>query len=148
MDLLLAEPPLDLHDVDWPVLTSSELHPPAKVLNNLQRHAGAVNSLLAGGVVVRDATVIHSVLSSNVRIACDSIIEEAVILPGARIGSGCRLRRVIVDSDMTIADGTIAGYGQSSIQSTAGGRITLLSRDCEYLGSGAAAADQTLRSVA
>lgn len=39
-----------------------------------------------------------------------SSVEEAVILPGVRIGSNCRLHRVIVDSGTHIPDGTIVGH--------------------------------------
>jgi ADP-glucose pyrophosphorylase len=32
------------------------------------------------------------------------------VLPGARIGAGCKLRRVIVDSNVEVPEGTVVGY--------------------------------------
>jgi glucose-1-phosphate adenylyltransferase len=52
-----------------------------------------------GGVVVRGASVECSVLGARATIDADCVLEEAVVLPGARIAAGCRLRRVIVDAD-------------------------------------------------
>jgi len=34
-------------------------------------------------------------------------LEESVVLPGARIGANCTLRRVIVDGGVSIPDGTV-----------------------------------------
>jgi glucose-1-phosphate adenylyltransferase len=48
------------------------------------------------------------VLSSNVYVGEGSSLDEAVVLPGARIGSGCRLRRLIIDAGVEVPDGTIA----------------------------------------
>jgi glucose-1-phosphate adenylyltransferase len=96
------------------------------------RQGGVTNSLLAGGVIVRGATVANSVLASNVRIGDGSTVDEAVILPNARIGSNCRLRRVIVDAGMDIPDGTVAGCGStlpSPDMIRGNARVILLARD-------------------
>jgi glucose-1-phosphate adenylyltransferase len=129
MELLSSEPPIDLYDPAWPIRTHSEPLPPAKLLGDPGRHGGVVNSLIAGGTVVRGGSVSSSVLSPNVSVGEGSVIDEAVILPNVRIGANCRLRRVIVDSNTIVPDGTVAG----------GGRVQLLTRD--------SAADE-LRSVA
>ena len=129
MELLAAEPPIDLYDPAWPIRTHSEPLPPAKLLCDPARHGGVVNSLVAGGTVVRNATVTNSVLSANVSVGENTILDEVVILPDVRIGANCRLRRVIIDSNTVVPDGTVAG----------GGRVQLLTRDAE--------ADE-LRSVA
>jgi glucose-1-phosphate adenylyltransferase len=120
MDLLTSEPAIDLYDVAWPIMTSTERLPPARLLFGSARQGCVANSLLAGGVVVRGSVVTNSVLSSNVRIGDGSTLDETVVLPDARIGANCRLRRVIVDAGMDIPDGTVIGATQ---------RVTLLSRD-------------------
>jgi ADP-glucose pyrophosphorylase len=61
-----------------------------------------------------------------VRIGEGSILDEAVVLPGAFIGTNCRLRRVIIDADTQIPDGTVAGGGSDAGEQPA---VTLLARD-------------------
>jgi glucose-1-phosphate adenylyltransferase len=109
MELLVPEPPIDLYDPAWPIMTLPEPLPPARLLFDSARQGSVANSLLAGGVVIRGAAVTNSVLSSNVQIGAGSTLDEAVVLPGARIGSNCRLRRVIIDAGMQIPDGTVVG---------------------------------------
>lgn len=110
MDLLTPQPPIELHDPDWPILTQPEQLPPAKLLYEAGQPGYVANSLLAGGVVVQGATVTHSVLGGNVTVAEGSLLDEAVILPDARIGPNCQLRRVIVDAGMVLPEGTSAGW--------------------------------------
>lgn len=110
MDLLTAEPPIQLYDPSWPILTQPEQLPPAKLLYDSGRHGFVANSLLSGGVLVQGATVTNSVLAGNVCVAEGSLIDESVILPNARIGANCRLRRVIVDAGLEIPDGTSVGW--------------------------------------
>jgi glucose-1-phosphate adenylyltransferase len=117
MELLAPKPPLELYDPAWPIITHCEVLPPAR----LMRDAVVTNTLLSGAVVINGATVTNSVLSGNVTVGEGSFLDEVVVLPGARIGTGCRLRRVIIDADMEIPDGVSVG-----LQS---GRITLLSRN-------------------
>ncbi|HET9389958.1 MAG TPA: sugar phosphate nucleotidyltransferase, partial [Steroidobacteraceae bacterium] len=110
MELLVAAPPIDLFDPNWPIFTLAEPLPPARVMVDSAHEGCVANSLLGGGVIVRGARIRNSVLSANVQVGAGSSVEEAVILPGVRIGSNCRLHRVIVDSGMHIPDGTIVGH--------------------------------------
>ena len=129
MELLAPEPPIDLYDSTWPILTKPEQLPPARLMCDSARHGGVANSLLAGGVVVRGATVTNSVLASNVHVGDSTVLDEAVVLPNARIGANCRLRRVIVDAGVEIPDGTVAGASAAagSELSRSSARVTLLS---------------------
>jgi glucose-1-phosphate adenylyltransferase len=136
MELLHPQPPLDLYDRSWPILTSPEQLPPARLLFDPDCHGRVANSLLAGGVVVHESVVTNSVLSSNVHVGEDSIVDEAVVLPGARIGASCRLRRLVIDAGMEVPDGTLVSDG---------GRVTLLTHD-SLPGAGTSRDDR--RSVA
>jgi glucose-1-phosphate adenylyltransferase len=144
MELLAAEPPIELHDPAWPILTLPEQLPPARLLYGPGRHGFVANSLLAGGVVIRGATVTNSVLAGNVHVAEGTLLDEVVVLPGARIGANCRLWRVIVDAGMEIPDGVSVGWQMAppveSMRSAA--RVTLLSH------SWTPPSDDTMRSVA
>jgi glucose-1-phosphate adenylyltransferase len=144
MELLAPEPPLELYDPAWPILTQPEQLPPARLLNGSGRIGSAVNSLLAGGVVIRGATVTNSVLAGSVRVGEGTVLDEAIVLPGARIGANCRLRRVIVDAEVEIPDGVSVGWQPTSPMetTTAGGHVTLLSQSWSPPG------DDEMRSVA
>ena len=144
MELLAPEPPIELYDPAWPILTLAEQLPPARLLNGSGRHGYVANSLLAGGVVIQGATVTNSVLAGNVRVAEETVLEEAVVLPGARIGANCRLRRVIIDAGVEIPDGVSAGWQPASPLDSmrSSGRVTLLSQSWSPPG------DDEMRSVA
>jgi glucose-1-phosphate adenylyltransferase len=122
MELLAPEPPIDLYDPAWPILTRSEPLPPARVLGDGRRGV-VTNSMLAGGCLIGAAHVSRCVLASRVRVEDDCLLEEAVVLPGARIGPGCTLRRIIVDAGTSVPAGTVAGA-----QDTAPGGVTLLTQ--------------------
>lgn len=130
MELLSATPPIELFDPAWPIITLPEQLPPARLVYAAGRHGFVANSLLAGGVVVRGATVTNSVLAGNVHVAEGTLLDEAVVLPGARIGSNCKLRRVIIDAGVEIPDGVSVGWQPATPMESlrTGGRVTLLSR--------------------
>jgi glucose-1-phosphate adenylyltransferase len=109
MELLDARPPMDLYDTEWPIYTHAQVCPPARVMDDAGRHS-VTNCLLAAGSVIGRSTVTRSVLSTNARVGDGSLLDEVVVLPGARIGAGCKLRRVIVDRNVEVADGTVVGY--------------------------------------
>jgi glucose-1-phosphate adenylyltransferase len=110
MELLAAEPPIDLYDPAWPIRTLAEALPPAKLADASGRRGFVANSMLAAGSVVGCATVTHSVLATNVRVGDGTMLDEAVVLPNARIGANCRLRRVIIDGGTEVPDGTVVGW--------------------------------------
>jgi glucose-1-phosphate adenylyltransferase len=140
MELLQEQPPIDLYDPAWPILTLPEQLPPARLVYDSIRHGYVANSLLSGGSVIRNATVTHSVLGPRVHVEAGSVLEQTVVLPGARIGSGCVLRKVIVDSGTTVPDGTIVSGGEHAIHGS-GDQVALLTR-------ASTEADPGLRSVA
>ena len=124
MDLLADEPAMDLYDRDWPIWTMPEQLPPAKLIYKCGDGGFVANSMLSGGAVVRGAVVTNSVLATNVRIDEGTVLDESVVLPGARIGANCSLRRVIVDSDAIVPDGMVVHALDRTM-----GNITLLTRD-------------------
>ena len=144
MELLLPAPPMELFDPAWPILTLPEQLPPARLVYAAGRQGFVANSLLAGGVVVRGATVTNSVLAGNVQVDEGTLLDEAVVLPGARIGANCKLRRVIVDAGMAIPDGVSVGWQPPPLESArAADRVTLLSQSWTP-----PADDHDMRSVA
>jgi glucose-1-phosphate adenylyltransferase len=129
MELLEPVPAMDLYDEEWPIHTMATVCAPARIADDGGRHA-VTSSLLAGGTVVGRSSVTRSVLSTNVRVGDGSLLDEVVVLPGARIGSGCKLRRCIVDSNVHVADGTVVGFQPpSNIERVGAPRIALITGD-------------------
>jgi glucose-1-phosphate adenylyltransferase len=110
MELVQIDPELNIYDQQWPIWTHQRQHPPAKfVLDEECRRGLAVNSLVAGGVIVSGAHVSGSILFSNARVAEHSEVESCVVLPDVTIGKHCIVKRAILDEGCEIADGTQIG---------------------------------------
>jgi glucose-1-phosphate adenylyltransferase len=71
---------------------------------------------LCPGVVVSGAKVRRSLLSNPVYVDEHSELDECIVLRGARIGRGCKLKRVIVDKWNQVPDGTVIGYDRAADQ--------------------------------
>ncbi len=110
IDLTDVVPDLDLYDHAWPIWTYGEITPPAKFVHDVDGRRGlAIHSLVAGGCIVSGASISRSLVSTGVRVHSYSTIHEAVILPYASIGRHTRLRKVVIDSEVTIPDGMVVG---------------------------------------
>jgi glucose-1-phosphate adenylyltransferase len=111
MDLLGPQPPLDLHDADWPVLSLQRQLPPARFMRDAAGRCGsAVDSWVASGCTVQGARVAHSVLFSKVAVGPGSEVQHSLLLPGVTLGRGVRLQRVIVDKRCVLPDGLQVGF--------------------------------------
>src|SRR5690606_36143607 len=76
MELVQIDPELNIYDHHWPIWTYQRQYPPAKfVLDEECRRGMAVNSLVAGGVIVSGAHVSESILFSNVHIEENTVVE-------------------------------------------------------------------------
>lgn len=104
MELLDGAAPALHADGRWPVFTRHEPLSPARVLANAHVDAAIVSP---GAVVAGEVT--HSVVSTRCRIGAGAVVRDSVLLPGATVGDGCVLDRVVVDCDATIAEGTVLG---------------------------------------
>lgn len=110
LELLDIEPELNLYDRQWPIWTWQEQTPPAKfVLDDGDRCGRAVSSMVAGGCIISGALVRHSLLFSSVIVDEGSTVEDSVVLPEARIGRDCKVRRAILDSGVHLPAGTTIG---------------------------------------
>lgn len=114
LDLTGNEPAIDLHDPLWPILSAPVTLPPARFLLEDGRGRQPGNSLIAGGCLVRGATVRFSVLSSNVTVDACSVIEASVILPDVKIGRRCVIKRAVIDNCCRLPDGFTVGTDSAS----------------------------------
>lgn len=124
MELVEPDPQLDMYDESWPIWTYQEQTAPAKfVFDDDNRRGIAIDSTVSGGVVVSGSTVKRSLLFSKVRVNSYCLIEEAVILPGANIGRGCKIRKAIIDRSCNIPDGLEIGIDHEADRAN-GFRVT------------------------
>ena len=96
MDLLARKAELALDDPAWPILTYGAQRLPAHVLD-----AAVENSLLAPGCTLHGA-VVGSIIGPDVVVESGALVEDSIILHGARIEAAAHVRRAIVDEKAVI----------------------------------------------
>ena len=103
MDLLEEPPRFDLFDPNWPIATHRMPAGPTRVQASIR-----MNALIGPGCDIR-GEICRSVISTNCTVGAHSSITNSVLLPNVKVGSGCSLDRVIIDSNCVVPDGTAIG---------------------------------------
>ncbi|WP_374428186.1 glucose-1-phosphate adenylyltransferase [Ideonella dechloratans] len=110
LDLASTTPELNMYDRDWPIWTYQEQLPPAKFVHNQDGRRGeAIDSLVSGGCIVSGATVLNSVLFSNVLVRSYSQLERSVVLPDVQVNRHCRIRNAVIDRRCKLPEGLVVG---------------------------------------
>ena len=110
MDLVALEPEFDLYNEEWPLRTSAEYSPPAKFVHDMgERRGQALNSIVAGGVIVSGSTVRDSVLFRRAHVHSYASVERSVICDYVEIGRHCVIRNAIIDKNVIVPPGTTIG---------------------------------------
>jgi glucose-1-phosphate adenylyltransferase len=118
MDLCSETPLCNLYDRDWPIRTYQEQVPPAKIVDSrgskcsVPSGVETVNCIISGGCVVSGAKIVRSVLSHSVLVGEGSVVEDAVLLDECRIGKDVKVKRAIIDHEVSIPDGVTIGYNE------------------------------------
>ncbi|MCX2727474.1 glucose-1-phosphate adenylyltransferase [Thermomicrobium sp. 4228-Ro] len=110
MALLDDEPKLNLYDPNWRIHTRSEERPPAKILEGAQ----IVRSLVSHGCIIRQATVIRSVLSPGVIVEDGAIVRDSIVMTDSVIGRGAIVDRCIIDKHVRIGADAYLGWGDDN----------------------------------
>lgn len=111
MDLLNPIPPLDLYQEDWEIRSYQMQAPPARTVPGDYGTEGiAINSIIAGGVVISGGSVQHTILFPKVHVGNESFIEDSILLNGVKIGNNCHIRNCIIDKDVEVPDGESIGH--------------------------------------
>jgi glucose-1-phosphate adenylyltransferase len=105
MDLVAVHPIFNLYNQRWPIFTYHPQLPPAKFVEG----GIAQESMVAAGAIIAGATVRHSVISPNVRLASGAYVEGSVLMDGVQIGRGAVVRRSILDKDVVVPEGAHIG---------------------------------------
>lgn len=109
MELVRDDPPIDLDDAEWPILTRAPDRPPARVGGGLVEDA-----LVSPGAKV-EGDVRGSVLGPGVSVAKGATVRDAVVFEDARIEAGAVVERAIVDAGARIEPEARVEEGEGEI---------------------------------
>ncbi len=111
MDLRAVSPELNLYNRQWPLRTAGYFDAPAKfVFDEEGRRGMAVDSIIAGSSIVSGGFVKCSILGRSVKIHTGAHVQESVIFDNCDIGRHAKVRRAILDKNVTIPPYTEIGY--------------------------------------
>ncbi|MEM6654434.1 MAG: glucose-1-phosphate adenylyltransferase [Planctomycetota bacterium] len=116
MDLIDVEPELNLYDEHWPIRTYQPHLPPAKFVFDSDetiegtRRGEAIDSIVCPGAILSGGWVRRSVIGPASRVNSYASVEESILFGGVDVGRHCRIRRAIIDKDVSVPEGTVIGY--------------------------------------
>jgi glucose-1-phosphate adenylyltransferase len=116
MDLVAAEPVLNLYDTSWPIRTVQPQAPPPKFVHAADgpighaRRGEAIDSVVAIGSIVSGGQVRRSVVASAVRVNSYAVVEDSILFEGVDVGRYCRVRRAIIDKGVKLPPYTVVGF--------------------------------------
>jgi glucose-1-phosphate adenylyltransferase len=93
---------LNIRDKSWRIRSKNEIVPAHFIADT----ASVDNSLVADGCYIA-GKINHSVLSTNVKVKENTIIEDSVIMTGAQIGKNVTIKRAIVGENAVIGDDAV-----------------------------------------
>jgi glucose-1-phosphate adenylyltransferase len=110
MDLCAVNPPFNLYNDRWPIVTGVSCQPPAKFVHeDGDRPGQAVNSVVSAGVIVSGGLIRDSVLSPGVRVDSRSRVNRAVILHNTHVHRHAVVENAILDKDVAVLEGATVG---------------------------------------
>ncbi len=110
MDLKNPLPVFNLYNRDWPLRTANYTDPPAKfVFDDGDRRGSATHSLICEGSILSGGQVKDSIVGRNVHVHGWSHVADSILMDGVEIGRHCRIRRAIIDKNVSIPAGTVIG---------------------------------------
>jgi glucose-1-phosphate adenylyltransferase len=137
MALLETEPPLDLYQEDWNILTYQGQYPPARTVPGRSGTEGIfVNSMLAAGTIITGGGVNRSILFSRVRVGDGAIVEDSILFNGVCIGEGANVRRCIIDKDVAVPAGEQIGFDLDADRQrfiVSPGRVVVIPKAYQFL---------------
>lgn len=111
MDLISINPDFNLYDDEWPIRTHQFQMPPAKTVSHgIERIGRALESLVCDGTVISGGLVERSIIGNNVRVNSYSYVGDSIIMNNCNIGRRAKVRRAIIDKNVSIPEGYEIGY--------------------------------------
>ncbi|MGH9613413.1 MAG: glucose-1-phosphate adenylyltransferase [Bryobacteraceae bacterium] len=111
MDLRSVTPILNLYNRQWPLRTAGYSDAPAKFLFDGEgRRGSAVDSIVSGGSILSGGMVRGSVLGRGVKVHTGAYVENSVLFDNCDIGRHAKIRRAILDKNVTVPPDEEIGY--------------------------------------
>ena len=110
MDLLSEEDELNLGDPTWRIFSLAQGRP-AQYIGN---EAKIQNSIVVDGCEIH-GEVIHSVLSTNVKVEKNAKVIDSVIMPDVYIGENVIVNKAIVGSNAVLRKNSVVGNGRKIV---------------------------------
>lgn len=120
MDLLGEHPVLSLLDESWRIYSRHEASPPQYIGSG----ATVCNSSVTAGCEIY-GTVRNSVLGMGVFVGKNAVVEDSVLMNGARIGDGAIVRYSILDTNVTVGKNATVGDSRENTD-----EIAVIGADC------------------
>ena len=104
MELLAPNPEFDIFSDSMRIYSNANIDPPHYV----GPHAVIESALICNGCRIL-GSVRQSILAPQVFVAEDALVEESILLPGARVEAGAQVRHAIVGERTVITAGSCLG---------------------------------------
>jgi glucose-1-phosphate adenylyltransferase len=102
---------LNLYNRQWPLRTAGYYDAPAKFLFDADGRRGeAIDSIVSGGSILSGGLVRGSVIGRGVRIHSHAFVEDSIIFDNCDIGRRARVRRAILDKNVSVPPDAVIGY--------------------------------------
>ena len=121
MDLLGEHPALSLLDESWRIYSRHEAAPPQYV----GKEATIQNSSVTAGCEIY-GTVRNSVLGTGVYVGKGAVVEDSVLMNGARIEDGATVRYSILDANVSVGKKACVGEDRKKTD-----QIAVIGADCK-----------------
>ena len=115
MDMRAVAPVLNLYNRQWPLRTAGYDDPPAKfTFDDEGRRGSAIDSIVSSGSILSGGLVRNSVLGRGVRVHTGALVEDSIVFDNCNIGRRSKVRRAILDKNVTLPDEAVIGYDLES----------------------------------
>ncbi|HJW29569.1 MAG TPA: hypothetical protein VJ508_10010, partial [Saprospiraceae bacterium] len=111
MDLINANPQLNLYNLSWPILTNQGNLPPAKtIFDDEDRRGVNIDTLVCGGCITSGGTVHRSIIGPCSKVNSYALVEDSILFDNVQIGRNAKIRKAIIDENIVIPEGMEVGY--------------------------------------
>ena len=111
MDLLDEAPNINIFEKEMRIFSNSNIYPP----HYIGGHGKVTRSLICNGCDIL-GEVRNSILSYNVFIGENALVDESILLPGARIEEGARVFKAIIGEGAVVAKKSCFCGGNASVK--------------------------------
>ena len=115
MDLLAPVPVFNLYNDRWPVYTTNDSMPPAKISRGAGGEPSYVDgSLLCAGSIVSGGHIERSIASPGVVVHHDAHVTGSILFPDVQIQPGARVNRCIIDKNVVVPADARIGFDRGA----------------------------------